>query len=423
MLPDRLSRLLTGFVDGQLSSSEQKQALELLRRSPEARELLQRLQADAQMLAAFPRAQLPTDFNEQLQTRLPARSLKVAAFSRNTERRFTLRHAAIYVAAATLLIALGIAYVQKSRPTIEAGSPIEAHVRKEPGDNDTTSTLIAELLPSPRPESMQPSTSTPAASGIAVVRPEVLANMPRPEANVSTAPFASIEPLRVPDPKVPLILAMREIDQPKGQGRLAEELALANLWRLDLSCQESEVATTRLKHALHDQGINLLIDPDAANRQRLHFAKTSYAVLAENMSQAECLGLVKGLRKVDREEQARSRSNNQFIEVKLARWSPEDGRHLEDLFGFKAAFRDATKSVPAEVNSRDAGVMAAARAAAIWREQNPEGQGSARHAFLVADNVGRVRKPSNENQLFLNSRQPPRPDRLQLMIVLTPRKG
>lgn len=421
MLPDRLSRLLTGFVDGQLSGSEQKQALELLSRSPEARELLQRLQADAQMLAALPRAQLPTEFNEQLLISLPERSLKIAEFSKTPERRFTFRHAGVFAAAATLLIALGIAFVQKSRPAVDGGSSIASQGSTD--NNDNPPTLIAELLPSPRPESTQPLTSTPVAPGTVVVRPEVLANMPRPEANVSTAPVANTEPLYIPDPKVPLILAMREIDQPKGQGRLAEELARANLWRLDLNCQESEVATTRLKHALRDQGIHLLIDPDAADRQRLHFARTSYAVLVENVSQAECLGLVKGLRKVDREEQARSRSNNQFTEVKLARWSSEDGRHLEDLFGFKAAMRDATKSVPAEVNSRDAGVMAAARAAAIWREQNPEVQGTARHAFLVADIVGRARKPSNENQLYLNSRQPPRPDRLQLMIVLTPRKG
>jgi hypothetical protein len=279
------------------------------------------------------------------------------------------------------------------------------------------------LLPSPHPESAPLLTSPSVLPGNAGPRSEVLVNMPRPESDVLTAPVSNREPFKVFDPKVPLILAMREIDQPKGQGRLAEELAQAKLWRLDLNCQESEVATTRLKRALNQQSINLLVDPDASARQQLRFARTSYTVLIENVSQAECLGILGGLRKVDREEQTRSRSSNQFTDMKLTRLSPADGRHLDELFGFKSASREATKSVPAEVNSRDAGVMAAARAAAIWRDPNAEGQGSTRHAFLVADVAGRVRKPSNENQIYLNSRQPQRPDLIQLMIVLTPRKG
>lgn len=423
MLPDRLSRLITGLVDGQLSAAEQKQALGLVRRSADARELLKRLQQDAQLVAALPRAQLPAEFNEHLLASLPKRALKAAEFSsKKHDRRFNLQHAGVYAAAATLLLALGIAYVQQSKPARETGD-VAVTPGEPPVGTASTRTNVAELLPSPRPDAVIPVNLTPLPPGTATPGSELLANMPRPEPDVLGAPLANNEPLRIPDPKVPLILAMSQIDQPRGRGRIAEELARGSVWRLDLNCQESEVATTRLKRALQEQGIHLLVDPDAADRQKLHFARTTYAVLVENVSQAECLGMLGGLRKVDRDEQARSRRGNQFLDLKLASLSTEDAGHFEQLFGFKAVIRDVTKSVPAEVNSRDAGVMAAARAAAVWRGQNPEGQGAARIAFLVADIVGRVRKPSNENQLFLNSRQPQRPDSLQLMIVLTPRKG
>ena len=60
--------------------------VELLRRSAEARALLQRLQGDAQTLAALPRVQLPTEFSEKLQASLPKRSVKVAEFSPRTAR-------------------------------------------------------------------------------------------------------------------------------------------------------------------------------------------------------------------------------------------------------------------------------------------------------------------------------------------------
>ncbi len=74
------------------------------------------------------------------------------------------------------------------------------------------------------------------------------------------------------------------------------------------------------------------------------------------------------------------------------------------------------------INGRE--VSALVRAFAIWQGQNlPQGQGSGRNALLVADSKNRVRKPTSENQLFLNSRQPPRPDFLRLLIVLSARKG
>jgi hypothetical protein len=430
MLPDRLSRLLTGFVDGQLSALEQKQALELLRRSAEARALLHHLQEDARLLGAMPHAQLSPEFSEQLQASLPQRLPRVAQFPKKPERRFSWRYAGVCAAAATLLLALGIAYLQKANRPVEINPGNTDGSDFAQGNGEIKPTNVAEVLPSPQSKSTLAQTPVPAAPPS---RPEVLTVMPKAQAaaeaaNIVTGPVSTNKPLRVVDPKVPLLLAMREIDQDQDKHRreIVEELALAPSWRLEFTCQESEIATSRLKRALQAQGIRLLIDPEASDRQKLRLKKTVYAVLVENVSPQECLAIVMGLRQVDREEQKRARSNNQFIDVKLSRIAPEDENRLETLFGIKALKPEMTpaKVVPAEVNSRDLAVLTLARALAIWRGQKPpEGQGSKRNAFLVADSTNQVRKASYENQLFLNSRQPPRPDLLQLLIVLAPRKG
>src|SRR5262245_9722365 len=58
MLNDRDQQLLTAYVDGELSARQRRAAMKLLRRSPEARNLLRQLQADSDALI---RLALPSD--------------------------------------------------------------------------------------------------------------------------------------------------------------------------------------------------------------------------------------------------------------------------------------------------------------------------------------------------------------------------
>ena len=220
---------------------------------------------------------------------------------------------------------------------------------------------------------------------------------------------------------------MRDIDKDNNRQEITEELALAKSWRLDFNCLESELATNRLKRALQEQGIRLLIDPDAGDRQRLRLPRTPYAVLVENVSPQECLAMLSGLRQVDKEEQTRARGSNQFIDVKFGRTTDADSSHIEILFGIKdlkPTVLPLTKLTALEYNSRERLLTPQEQAMAIWRGQLPKpGQGLPRNAFLVADSINRVRKASNESQLFLNTRQPPRPGTLRIVIYLVPRKG
>ena len=66
MLSGRITRLLTAYVDGELDDPQREALRHWLRRSPEARELLRALQADADRLRSLPRRTLGPEFAQQV---------------------------------------------------------------------------------------------------------------------------------------------------------------------------------------------------------------------------------------------------------------------------------------------------------------------------------------------------------------------
>src|SRR5437762_1113153 len=75
MIPDRISRLLSAYVDGELKPRQCRAVERLLRRSPEARELLRSLQEGATRLASLPRPTLSPEFAEQILHTIASRKL------------------------------------------------------------------------------------------------------------------------------------------------------------------------------------------------------------------------------------------------------------------------------------------------------------------------------------------------------------
>src|SRR5690242_19821558 len=66
MQSDRISQFLSAYVDGELNARQLCALEELLARSPEARALLEKLQADAAQLRSLPRFGAPNDLSEQI---------------------------------------------------------------------------------------------------------------------------------------------------------------------------------------------------------------------------------------------------------------------------------------------------------------------------------------------------------------------
>ena len=66
MIPDRLSELLTAYIDDELSARQRQSVQRLLHKSDEARVLLQKLQDDAALLRNLPRQRLEEDLSHSV---------------------------------------------------------------------------------------------------------------------------------------------------------------------------------------------------------------------------------------------------------------------------------------------------------------------------------------------------------------------
>jgi anti-sigma factor RsiW len=107
MLPERYRQLLTAFVDGELNPRQRRVLNKLLRRSAEARSLLQQLQADSQELRALAPAPLQQDLSDSVltliaQRRIPPPRARVAPLPPPSGGAVWP-----YFAAAALLLAVG----------------------------------------------------------------------------------------------------------------------------------------------------------------------------------------------------------------------------------------------------------------------------------------------------------------------------
>src|SRR5205807_1702706 len=108
MLPNDCKELLTAYVDGELSARQKRQVMKLLRRSPEARQLLRQLQSDSRELHALNTPPLGFDLSETVVETIQRRGLQ-------PRRRVPAPIPAsiwpgIAAAAAVLLIACGGSY-------------------------------------------------------------------------------------------------------------------------------------------------------------------------------------------------------------------------------------------------------------------------------------------------------------------------
>lgn len=77
MLPERVTSLLTAYIDGELSSRKRRAVDRLLRKSPEARNLLSSMQQDSMILRHLPRKKMRADLSKTVLTTLDLRGIKL----------------------------------------------------------------------------------------------------------------------------------------------------------------------------------------------------------------------------------------------------------------------------------------------------------------------------------------------------------
>src|SRR5262245_23345326 len=114
MLPDRLSKLLTAYVDGELNSRQRRTVVRLLQRSPEARRLFKKLKGDSMILRGLPRRKLNMDLSGSVLLTINARNIQLRPeacppIPKPAAQRPWKKWLALFAVAALVLLAIGTA--------------------------------------------------------------------------------------------------------------------------------------------------------------------------------------------------------------------------------------------------------------------------------------------------------------------------
>jgi hypothetical protein len=297
MVSERLSRLLTAYVDDELSPRQRRSVERIIQRSSEAGNFLQNLQADSAEIRDLPPVAAPRDLSDEILKKLTrpvvAPSLAPPAPQRALPAWF--RHA---LAASVLLGAsLGtfIYFVTRMAP-----GPVAERTEEEPflpPLRDTgTEALVAEVVPVGNDAKalvgpvLPPKTAAPSFANRA---------KPTPPSTIVTAPADAKGPLlgaplspsgdfSRPDVKLALLLPVQEIK--KREKELLMELGRGDAHRIDLDCPSTAAALDRLHSSLESEGIRL-VDNDAKARLKLPF-KADVAVFLESVTPKEMVSVL-----------------------------------------------------------------------------------------------------------------------------------
>ena len=445
MLPDHLIQLLTVYLDGEASPSQQKAVQGLLERSAAARTLLQQLQEDAQRLRGLPRRRLEADLSDKvlraIAERRPRHSRRLASL-----RPYPAWMGAAVAAGVLLVIGFGsYLYVEVARrlPEEQAhqkGAPAPGQPEKRPAADPV---VVDVKQPEPAPEKGGPSNevlpSPPSfaqAEGPAPKSPSPRPDAPRPPArNEYATPDRRTEGLENVSPGVALNVALWDLDQGPWKDRLRKELRRENSFRMELFCLGNGKARERLSAAFKAAGVRLLIEPEAQARLKNHRVKADYALYTDALTADELAKVLEHLGRADKQAEAKRHGDGQFDRLFLWPVNAADRKEVNALFGVEPSPAPPAKSraplgvdvrKPVSENTAAQVVQSLERPATPRRDS---GKAAApkppeRLAVLVPYLPTRPRPPaSKEIKQFLDSRKDRPQGTIQLFLVLREMNG
>src|SRR5438105_4470971 len=292
MLSERLSKLLTAYVDGELDARRREAVLSHVQKSPEAREVLRQLQEDANQLRQLPILGPPQDLSQKIAQRLaepvvlPMR-VTVPKVASPFPRGYGL------ATAAAVLLAMGVGAWYYLTVVRDVNEPT-AH-RQQADGNDLvvktdglreSSKVAVEPRPSVKPaptSSVAERKPAPAPAPWDLVRPaddklaksrEVTPPSKRDEGTL-TSPERKEDHFAPIPYRVAVFMPTRELTQRNRQEELADKLRRASAQHLDLYCRQTATALDRLQGAFKTRSIQFVMTPDAENAHKLGL-KTDY---------------------------------------------------------------------------------------------------------------------------------------------------
>jgi negative regulator of sigma E activity len=462
MLPERVTQLLTAYIDGELNARQRQAVERLLGESAEARTLYEQLRHDADVLRQLPRRKLGEDFSQRVLRSISERlthaaSARTLAAPGNGVRagqgrggRFADR--AVYpmwigvaAVAAMLLVAVltSFLYYQAARQPKQESMPVAKNEsvppQKAPDAKSTAERKDAAKLSSKeatKPPSVaaksqepeEPAETNDEEKSATVKGPPPLDFVADADPSVDATPTPRLEVFkRLDELKLSAALPLRNLNQSDQEERLRglfRQEGASHAFHLDVMCSETGRGLERLEAAFKSQGIKLLVDQAAEIRWKNGF-KTNYAIYSEDVTAEE---LTKVLQLLGKEEK-KAEPKRRFDRVVIHQLTPSNQKQLCRLLGVDPKALPAKAEAPLGVDIRKPLSESTAEQVA----DSLAGKGTPRPkpgepvqvkkperlALVLSYNPLRVRPDrSKEIKSFLDSRKDRRAGTLQILMVL-----
>jgi hypothetical protein len=393
MLTEQYRRLLTAYVDGELSARQMRQVLKLLRRSAEARRLLHQLQSDSRQLRALPRINLDHDLSGpilQAIARRPRPPRRPAAAPVSVSV-----WPAVVAAAAILVMIAGTSYLYfanlplpdardqqhaEQKPPTEDG-PQPPKTTPEPRDTDRRPDMPSkDSTTEPKPDKGPDKTPGPVEI---VKEPKIYGP---PEELIPSYPltdrFLEILDFKMEMQDPPLTVRLHDLDQEGMRSKLRARLDKGTAFRMEMPVQSASKALERLRIVLRGEQIGLTLDAAAAAKHK----SSRYTLFLENVTPDDLTHICQQLGAADKKA---ARRDIQFDRLFVSRLGDKDHKEMQRSLGL-----DPTSPAP---NKAKKATM-------------PEA--------LVLPYPATRSSFSREVKRFLEHRKPARPGTLQVLLVL-----
>jgi hypothetical protein len=435
MLAPHHKELLTAYVDGELTARQRRHVARLLRRSREARHLLQCLQQDSRDLRALPPCPPPQDVVAPVLDTIARRNLKPGRTTRvaPAPARFPIWTG--FAAAASVLLLVGVGTflhysaqlgVPDSGTTAQRQGKPEQVPQTLPGERNVARTPQQKIDPKESAGPAQPSEETSDGRDF-VIPPDDPIEKPGPTKPVPRSPsdsvFASgakelpgqLERVELP---LPSFLKLHQLDKTTAAAKLRDKLAAPGAYRIELLCNNATKAIGRVQAAFAKSKIGLVVDPVARTRLRKPLYHHEYAIFLENVTPAQMVKLLTRLGVSDRTPPAEKKSPEPRFEGTLLvqPWSSWDKTELARLL----------KANPAPVPPRPAPnpsrvdihkPLPEATEADVLEGKGVPRPGAADHRGIFLSLSG-TRSDSAELKRFVAARKPLQTGTIQVFMVL-----
>jgi len=426
-ITERNYQLLTAYVDGELSVRQRRMVLRLLRRSADARSLLHHLQKDSRELKSLTRHQLPKDFPQRVLQTLSLKEMTRPLVLPMARPR-AIPAWVTYAAAAVLLIGVGAVafefFTKVMSPSHQSGTVVE---KKSDGSGDAN---LDGSSSEPNPDSAKSSEeSPPVERGHIDLALELKKLQPDPPLTELTEDAMSkLFGSATTDRKIKDFAATKEADVIHpiirvGGVNVAEilpKLKQERSVRIDFPCKDGTAACERLKAVVAASGINPIIEQVADYRLKHPKLDTNYVMYLEDVTADE---LAKILETVGRADSGKS-AEPLFGGLVLARMTETDATELKGLLGSYGRFlrlRLGSGSASAPLDPKtslptttpDEIFLAPPRPDSSKSSAKAERQG-----LILPYNPVRPQQRSAEVKRFIETRRQPRPETLQVLLVV-----